>query len=107
MKRMGMSACVEVGSRAENLGMDRPFAVTHARAAKLLAVEIDENEIARIEELAQRNLVALQPEAAPVGIAQRDVPKDAIAMAVELQNPTAPRELIEFLAQRGARRFGN
>ena len=90
---------VEIGPRLEDFGMDRPFAVPAAGAVKLLAVEIAEDEIAVIEQLAQRDMMALQPEAAAFGIAHRDMAEDAIAMAVELKDPPALGELVEFLPE--------
>ncbi len=96
---------VEVGPRLEDLGVDRPFAVPAARAVELLAVEIAEDEVAVIEQLAERDVMALQPEAAAFGIAHRDMAEDAVAMAVELENAPALGKLVELLPKARADHF--
>src|SRR5579875_2602632 len=97
-----MRAGVEIGPRLEQLGMYRPFAVTAAGTVELLAVEVDEDEIAVIEQLAQRDVMPLQPEAAAFGIAHRDMAEDAIAMAVQFEDAPGLGELVELLPEAGA-----
>src|SRR6185312_2476752 len=52
-----------------------------------------------IEQLAQRDVMALQPEAAALGIAHRDMAEDAVAVAVELEDAPGLGKLIELLTE--------
>src|SRR6185312_9504685 len=92
-----------VRPRLQNLGMDRPFIVALAGAVELLAVEGEQHEILLVEHLAERDAMPLQPEAAALRIAHRDMAEDAVAMAVQLEDPARLGEELEL---GGERRIG-
>jgi len=75
--------------------MDRPFRMAAARAGNLFAVPVDQHEIVGSEHLAKPDAVALHPEAAPGGIAPRQVAERHVAVPLHLEDATGAREVVE------------
>ena len=92
---------VNVGPHAQDFRMDRPFRMAAARPGQLLAVPIDQDEIAGAHDFAEPDAVALEPEAAPLRIAQRQMAERHVAVALHLEDAAGARELFERFAQFG------
>src|SRR5262245_2408896 len=92
MQRMRVADAVDVGARAQDLGVDRPLEVAHALAAEDLAVEVDQDEIVLVH-LLEPDVAALEPHAAVPRIAHRAVPERHVVVALELEDAVRPREV--------------
>ena len=69
----------------------------------MLAVPIDQDEVAGTHDLAEPDAVALEPETLAVGIAQRNMAQRHVAVAFHLENTAGARELVQGLAQLGGK----
>ena len=61
---------LNIGPHAQDFRVDRPFRMASSRPGQLLAVPIDQDEVAGAHDFAEPDAVALEPEAPALRIAQ-------------------------------------
>ena len=92
--RMRVTDDVHVGPCPHDLGVQRPFEVAQARALEHVAVEVDEDEVIALH-LGEREVAALEPQAAAEGVAVREMAHRHIAVALEFEDPVCARNVVQ------------